>query len=224
MNDLLLAGVMVVVMVLIVKAIATLVRAAMGGWASRGRPMGAADKGAVPYVPVDPWAPAAIEAGPAVSGVAVATLIWAAANALLAVAWIATAAVGRLTGESLSRTTVPTWEGSLWAACGMGGLLLVAASLAFVGAVGMLRRRPSGRRLIAWGHFLMGVLACVVGGAFVLMWSTGIAGESREWLAVAPYWALAMAAHLAVDVALGTAAQQVGRPEYLRKFNLKPIA
>jgi len=220
---LLLVGGVAVVGVLVVLAVAALIRGAARGWPT----------GRVATDPtVDPFAPAAVEGGRGVTGVAVAVLVWSAANVLLAWVWIAAAAGQWPTGEGflpplqplqpqLQPSALSGWDGSLLAACSLGGLLIVGGGLSLAGAVGLLRHRPVGRRLIAWGQFLMGLLACVVGGVFALA-AAGVAATHPAWIAAAPWWALAAGLHLLTDLTLGAAAQQVGKTD--RRFDLKPIA
>jgi len=214
MRVLLLAGAMAVLALLVVLAMAALIREAARGWPRRG---------VVEREGLDPYPAAAVEGGPGVSAVAAATLVWAVLNALLAGAWIVSAATSGPAGEDTPRT-LTAGAGSLLAACGLGGALLVAACLSLAGALELWRGKARGRRLISWGQFLMGMLAFIVGGTMLLIWASGGYPKGLVWLAAAPWWATAMAVHLLIDAALGAAAQQVGRPGRPRKFEFKPIA
>lgn len=87
--------------------------------------------------------------------------------------------------------------------------VFVAAMLAGAGGAMLLASRAVGRRVVAWGEFLLGVASVLaVAIALLLPGYEDAPPLLRDWAYVL---AAGFAAHMIIDVAIGTAAQHAGK-------------
>ncbi len=147
---------------------------------------------------VDPYAPEAVAKSGAVYVVGVVAVAWALVHLLAVGYWAATGA--GLESYGLRRTA---------AAFGLGGYIVLAASLTGIGGVMLARAMANGRKLIAWGQFLF---------AGMTLWSIAFSlripshrGVPEELRSVGYYLAGILAGHLIIDTIIGTAAQRAGK-------------
>lgn len=151
---------------------------------------------ALPYVPVeDPLPAAPVAMGPSVLLAGGLVLAWSLLHLAVAAMWLATGAV--VPREFL-------WAFGATYAC-------VCAIISGLGAVLLMNGRPFGRKMIAWGELLLGAVA------FLLMVGSISAPSDphspEEIRRVGYLLGSIFAAHIAVDILLGRAAQRVGLPE-----------
>ena len=156
-------------------------------------PIAAPRRGPVP--PIDPYPPVPVEPGPGTSVTGVAAIAWAALQVLAVAA---------------SLYLAYRW-GALSPAIGMmAGYAVLACALTLAGGALLLKLRPLGRKLLAWGMFLLAwMILLTVSGLLVIPDTEEIPALLREAM---PWVVAGLLAHLAVDVALGIAAQRAGRP------------
>ncbi len=137
--------------------------------------------------------PAPVKPSGGVTVTATLALTWCAAHVVTIVIWAATAlAVPR----TFPAVMVAVYVFAAAVLTGAGGALLAAT-------------RAVGRRVVAWGEFLLGV-ASVLATAISLMLPGYEDAPTllRDWA----YWlAAGFAAHLVIDVIIGTAAQHAGK-------------
>ena len=142
--------------------------------------------------PMDPNPPAAVATTPALRTVAWISLAWGLFNGALMVAW--------LVGGSALIDPAVQWLLSLY--------VLIASGATVGGALMLLAGRRYGRRGVAWGCMLMGVMSfcgCVM---FVIF---KYDPESQKaFRDVAIRTAVFLGIHVAVDMLLGIVAQRVG--------------
>jgi len=174
----------------ILLAISSLLRGYLQGLRLRRGPM-------PPSVPeVNPPDPVVRTASVTVVGTA--AIAWSLAHLVLIGLWAAT---GRLFGRELVRDVYA----AVVAAYAAAAALLVA-----LGGSMLLSANPHGRRAVAWGEFLFALLV-FMGGVLAVM----LPGDEQAPAALrrlAPSLLAGLAAHLAIDAVLGSAAQQAGRP------------
>jgi len=151
---------------------------------------------AEPYVPIiDPLEPAPVKLTGWLVAVSCAAVAWSVLHLLLVSIWAMT-----------GRWVAPTVPLILIAA-----YVTIAATMTGMGGVMLLRRRPYGRRMIAWGEMLFGY------GLFMALVVTillpGVKDVLGEWVAAARIVGFVLAGHVLVDGVIGTAAQYVGKAE-----------
>jgi hypothetical protein len=146
------------------------------------------------YVPVpDPAPPAPVRRGGAVSTVAGLCLLYVAAHLLALAYWAAT---GSYVPQTAATVMLGAYLGVAAVVMGIGGVLL---------AMGL----PFGRRGVAWGGFLFGLISFMVGiAAMMLPTQAEAPPELRE---LADILLIVAVIHLVADTAIGAAAQRVGR-------------
>ncbi|MGC9454392.1 MAG: hypothetical protein ACP5HU_05960 [Phycisphaerae bacterium] len=186
MGELLAYIVVGALMVLLVLAVVSLVRSFLLAIRS--------ERGVAPptrIVAVLPPEPVTLTGGVKVASVV--AMLWCAAHLAVVAVW---AASGRVAPRSFSTGLVALYVGT-------------SAALTGAGAVMLLATRATGRRVVAWGQFLLGVAAVLAIAVSLMLPRYEDAPESlREYsLALAALFA----AHLVADVAIGTAAQHVGK-------------
>lgn len=173
-------------MVLLVMALVSLLRSFLLGIR--------AGKGAVPPTRiVAVLRPEPVTVTPGVKVVAAAGVVWAGLHLAAVAVWAST---GELVTPTFSTALVAVYVALAAALTGIGGILLLAA-------------RAIGRRVVAWGQFLLGVAAVLaIAIALMLPGYEDASVELRSWSGVL---AACFAAHLVLDVVVGTAAQHAGK-------------
>lgn len=86
----------------------------------------------------------------------------------------------------------------------------VAAVLTSVGGYLLILQRSAGRWSIAWGLFLLAIMAFLGGLTMIIV--AGLSSIPPALAAAAPFLAAAMVVHMLVDLVLGAAAQRVAKP------------
>jgi len=149
-----------------------------------------------PYVPIEdphPAAPVTLSAG----AIATASLVvlWSTLHLGVAAWWAAT-------GYLVPRKFV--WVSAAVYAC-------FAALVSGIGGMLLFGRRAFGRKMVAWGEFLMGMMGCLMLAVALMVPSDPRSPEPlRE---IGYYLAGVFAIHMVIDVALGASAQRAGRPK-----------
>lgn len=152
-----------------------------------------------PSVPVREATPVVpVIAAPGVTVVAVSATVWGVAHLALVAYYAAT---GSLAGLEVQRS-LHAMLAAVYAC--------IASLLTGIGGVLLWRRVVHGRRWIAWGMFLFGLLAFM--GAVLALLLPGNEEVSTSLREIAMLLLAAFAAHLLVDAVVGATAQQVGRP------------
>jgi hypothetical protein len=175
---------MVAIGVLALAALVSLVRAWVAGARLLHEP-GPAVPSPYPAIPVEP--------GGGASAVAAVAIVWSGAHIVLLAAWLATG------------TLVPRLTESYAAAAYVG----VAAAITVAGGLLLAARRSIARKAIAWGAFLLGVIA-FMGGVLALLLPNAPDVDPAV-AAYADVMLLAAVGHLVIDTAIGAAAQRVSR-------------
>lgn len=151
---------------------------------------------AEPYIPIEdphPAAPVTLSAGVITTSSLV--VLWSAVH-LGMVAWWA------VTGYLVPRKF-------LWVSAGVYACF--AALVSGVGGMMLFGCRPFGRKMVAWGQFLLGLMGCLMLAASLMVPSDPRSPEPLR--AIGYYLAVVFAVHMAIDVALGASAQRAGRPK-----------
>ena len=144
--------------------------------------------------PEDPYPAAPVEDEPAAQLVAFAAIVWASLHVAAAIVWLGS-------GWPMGRDAqwfLPVAYGVV-SACvlGIGGAMIVA-------------RKPFGRKLVAWGSFLLVTVGFLLMAASLILPSLESAPEVLR--RIAWYLAVGFALHVVIDAAIGIAAQRVGAP------------
>jgi len=151
--------------------------------------------GALPYRPIPViWPPVPIVAGKSVTIVGLLAVGWSLAHLAVASGW-------SVTGYLMPRVAA-AWLAAAYVA--------FAALLVGTGGVLMLAKRPFGRRLIAWGTMLLGLLTFY---ALIISLLLPKYDQAPLWVRrLSRVIAAISAAHIIFNTAVGALAQRVGRP------------
>ena len=142
----------------------------------------------------DPNPPERVERTAGLDAVAYTAIAWSVCHVLFLLAWVF---IGFLFDRTVYTFVVATYFAVAALITGFGGVLL-------------LRRFPYGRRTVAWGQMLFGLMTFMGFAIAVLTWAYGDAPPSAKRYAL-PMVAI-FAAHMVIDTIIGAAAQQAGRP------------
>ena len=143
---------------------------------------------------MDPFAPAPVEPTRSSKVLALSAAAWADLHIVAVIVWL-------VTGFGIARNL---------GGVGLAIYLLTAAILTGIGGLCLLYAKAIGRRFISWGQWLFTIaMLWLLAFALRMPSSEHVTDELRG---MAGYILLALAGHLIIDVALGTAAQRVGRP------------
>jgi len=143
----------------------------------------------------DPFPPVPVARTTGVLVASAAAIGWALAHLAGVLFWATTA------GLASPRTE------AVLAAC----YVVVSAAITCSGGLMLGRCNPYGRRVISWGQFLMGLMSFMVGVIALLL--PGQEDVEAHWRSAAPWLLLAAFIHLAIDTAIGSVAQHVGKPD-----------
>jgi len=142
---------------------------------------------------VDPNPPEPVVGTAGVTVVVCATLAWAVSHLSVIFVWA-------LTGW---------WVPRSMASASIALYFTAGVLISMVGAAMLLACRAQGRRAISWGLFLLSLAAFFGGVVSLLMTSSQQLTDMGRTVAL--YVAVGFAVHLAIDTAIGAAAQQVGK-------------
>ena len=160
------------------------------------------------YVPIpDPSPPAPVLRDNAAILVGTGALLWAALHVLVVAMWGSS--------RELEDLVPVNAQSVLWACYVLAGGVILAA-----GAILMLCRKPLGRRIIAWGEFLFGVMSFMMVLVALLLPAQE---EAPVRLREAASWLLILAGvHVVIDTVIGSLAQNVGKPANIVGLEVKP--
>lgn len=150
---------------------------------------------ALPYEPVeDPFKPDPVIRTGGVWLVAVLAVTWGVAHLVGMALWLGA-------GLSLPQTL---------ATVGLGVYALGGAGLSIVGGILLALEIANGRRVLAWGQFLLGMAGLLGAILLVLAWQYPKSPERVREVGV--YWSLGLAVYVVAAAALGAAGRHVGVP------------
>jgi len=141
----------------------------------------------------DPNPPEPIVRTAGLDAVAYTSIAWSACHVLLVLAWA-------FYGFVFNRTVYTVV---------VAGYFAVAAVITGFGGVLLLKQFPYGRRTVAWGQMLLGLMTFMGFAIAVLTWAYEDAPPAAKPYAL-PMVAI-FAAHMVIDTIIGAAAQQAGR-------------
>ena len=154
---------------------------------------------ALPYEAVeDPFKPDPVVRTGGVRAVAALAVAWGGAHLLATVVWLAA-------GLNLPRTI---------ATIGLSVYALAGAGLSVVGGVLLAMGVANGRRVLAWGQFLLGVAGLLGAVLMILAWQYPKSPERVREVGI--YWSLGLVVYVAAAAALGAAGRRVGLPPEAR--------